>query len=422
VTDTRELTQRASLWGHRDFLLLWGGQTVSEAGSSITRFALPLAAVVAPLSASTFEIGLLSATASLAFLVVALPAGVVVDRLPRRQLMIWSDVARMVIIAAIPLAYALGVLRLWQLFAVALAAGVCTVFFDVAYQSYLPTLVDREQLAEGNGKLGATQSLANVSGPVLGSGLVALVGAAGALAVDVASYAVSLLSLSRIRTREPVREPAAVPATRTDRRAEFVAGLSYVVRHPILRKVVACTGVSNLFDAISAALMIVFAVRVLHVRPAAVGLLLAAGALGGILGGVLSGRLTRAIGSARLIWVSALVFGAVPVLLPLAQPGGWLVLFVLGNAGYGLSAVLYNTAQISYRQSVCPPELLGRVNAAVRWLVWGTLPVGGLLGGVLGATIGIRPAIWVAVLGAWAGGLFVFFSPLRHLRDIPAQP
>ena len=410
------------MWRHRDFMLLWGGQTASEAGSAITRYALPLTAVLAPLNATTLQMGLLSAAASLAFVLVALPAGVVVDRLPKRRLMIWCDTARFVVVGAVPLLYALDMLALWHLFVVAVLAGVCTVFFDVAYQSYLPALLTRAQLMDGNGKLGASQSLANVSGPVLGTGLVAWLGAAGAMVVDALSYLVSAISLGRIRTAEPTPEPApprppgAAPAGR-----EFVAGLTFVARHPILRRVVACTSVSNLFDAISAALMILFAVRVLQVSPALLGLLLAAGSVGGIAGGLLTGRLTRLIGSARLIWFSILVFGAVPALIPLAQPGWWVVLFVLGNAGYGFSAVAYNTAQVTYRQSVTPPELLGRVNAAVRWLVWGTLPLGAVLGGVLGSTLGIRPAMWIAVAGGWAAGLFVFFSPLRRMRDIPAD-
>src|SRR5271169_1989756 len=190
-----------TLWRHRNFLLLWSGQTVSEMGSAVTQLALPLTAVVV-LGASTFQVGLLTSAATAAFALIALPAGALVDRRAKRRLMIWCDVARMLIIGSVPLAAAFGVLTLGQLYAVAVTAGVCTVFFDVAYQSYLPVVVTREHLVDGNGKLGASQSFAQVAGPGLGGGLVGLVGAAGAMAADAISYAVSVASLLAIRVRE----------------------------------------------------------------------------------------------------------------------------------------------------------------------------------------------------------------------------
>jgi MFS family permease len=169
------------------------------------------------------------------------------------------------------------------------------------------------------------------------------------------------------------------------------------------------------------ALQIIFLVRVLHVRPAYTGLVISLAALGGVAGGAASGPLSRRIGSARIIWVSILGLGPAALLLPLAQPGPGVLLYVAGWAGYAFSGVLYNVAQLSYRQAICPPELLGRMNAAVRWIVWGTLPVGSLLGGTLGTAIGIRPALWVAAAGAGAAGLWVFFSPLRGMRDVPVR-
>jgi MFS family permease len=169
----------------------------------------------------------------------------------------------------------------------------------------------------------------------------------------------------------------------------------------------------------SGALEIIFLVRVLHVRPAYTGAVVALAALGGVAGGAASGPLSRRIGSARIIWVSILGLGPATLLIPLAQPGPAVVLCVIGWAVYAFSGVLYNVAQLSYRQAICPPELLGRMNAAVRWIVWGTLPVGSLLGGVLGSALGVRAALWVAVAGSWAAGLWMFFSPLRGMRDVP---
>jgi MFS family permease len=166
-------------------------------------------------------------------------------------------------------------------------------------------------------------------------------------------------------------------------------------------------------------LQIIFLVRVLHVRPGYTGLLFAIGSLGGVAAGILSGRLTRWIGSARIIWVSILSFGAFGLLMPLAEPGWRLALFAAGVAGFSFAGVLYNIAQLSFRQAICPPGLLGRMNAAVRWIVWGTLPLGGLIGGTLGSLLGVRATIWIGVSGSWAAGFWVLFSPLRHLRDVP---
>jgi MFS family permease len=405
------------LWRHRDFLLLWSGQSVSELGSAVTLLAVPLVAVVV-LHASTFAVGLLSAAETAPFLLIALPAGLVVDRLAKRRLMLACDLARTVVIGSVPVAAAAGVLTLFQLYAVALVSGILTVLFDVAYQSYLPALVRPDQLPDGNGKLAVTQSIAQVAGPSAGGGLFGLL-RAGALTADAASYAVSALSLLLIRTPEPPVAKVA-SAERPPMRTEIFAGLRFVLRHPVLRKVCACTATANLFSNITFALVIIFLVRVLHVPAASTGLLIAAGGLGGVLGGLVSGWLSRWIGSARIIWVSMLGFGALGLLMPLAEPGWRLAFFAAGMAAFSFAGVLYNIAQLSFRQAICPPTLLGRMNAAVRWIVWGTLPLGGLAGGALGTLIGIRPTMWIGVTGSWAAGLWVLFSPLRRMRDVPA--
>jgi MFS family permease len=434
--------ESGSLFRHRDFMLLWTGQSISEIGSSVTLIALPLTAVVI-LHATTLQVGLLTAASTISFLLVALPAGLVVDRVAKRGLMIACDVFRMLIIGSVALAALFKVLTMAQLFAVALLAGLATVFFDVAYQSYVPYLVHRERLHDANGKLGATQAFAQVAGLGLGGGLFGLL-KAGAMTVDALSYAVSFVTMLLIKTREPrpararrsarrrhsararrsgraQSPPAEAQPERLPVRKEILAGLAFVVGHPVLRKIAACTGTANLFGQMAAALEIIFLVRVLHVPAADTGLLVAVGSLGGILGGVLSGRLSRWIGSARIIWFSMLVFGAVAIVMPLSEPGWRLVFFPISVASLSFTAVVYNVAQLSYRQLICPPELLGRMNAAIRWIVWGTLPLGGLLGGVLGSAsvIGIRPTIWVGVIGSWAACFWVVFSPLRTMRDIP---
>ncbi len=413
-------------------MLLWSGQAVSEIGSAVTIVALPLAAVVL-LHATTFQIGLLSAATTVCFLVVALPAGLIVDRVAKRRLMIFCDVARMLILGSVVVAAAFGVLTMAQLFAVGFLTGLATVFFDVAYQSYLPALIARDQLHDGNGKLGATQAFSQVAGPGLGGALFGLL-KAGAMAADAISFAVSTATLLLIRAREPrpgdvsalaAREAAAagVPAPTgfAGLRKELFAGLGFVFGHKVLRKIAACTGTANLFGSISGALEIVFLVRVLHVRPAETGLLIGVGSVGGVLGGILAGRLAKWIGTARIIWFSMAVFGAIPIVMPLAERGPRLVLFPIAIAGLSFTVVLYNIAQLSYRQLICPPHLLGRMNAAMRWIVWGTLPLGGLLGGVLGSLLGIRTTIWIGVIGSWAAAFWVIFSPLRKMKDIPRE-
>ncbi len=407
---------RLPLWRQRNFALLWTGQTVSLTGSAVTTVALPLAAI-SLLGASAFEVGLLTAATYAAFIFVALPAGVVVDRMTKRKIMLWCDSSRLVIIGSVPVAAALHRLTLGQLYAVALVAGVCAVFFDVSRQSYVASLLDPGDLVEGFGKLGASASFAQVSGRALASGLVAITGAARAIAADALSYAVSVACLLLISGHEAPPEHKSAGA-RQQLRRDIVQGLTFIKRHPVLHKTVACAAAGNLFIAMQISLNLLFLVRVIHVRPALAGLLVALGSLGGVAGGVLAGSISRRIGSARIMWFSLLVFDAPSLLLPLAEPGWRIVFFVLGYGVSAFACAIFSVSQVAYRQSVCPPELRGRMNAASRWILWGVLPVGGVLGGSLGSVVGIRPSIWIAYAGSWAAGFLLFFSPLRHVRDV----
>ena len=401
------------MWRPRDFTLLWGGQTVSEMGSAVTQIALPLIALVT-LHASTLQVAFLSAAGTLAFAVIALPAGAFVDRRSKRSIMFVCNVFRLVIIGSVPLAAAIGKLTLAQLYVVAITAGLCTVFFDVAYQSYLPSLVGRDELIAANGKLATTQSLAELAGPSLGGGLFGLVGAAGAMTADALSYVVSLGSLLGIRRRE---EPPAAARADEPLRRRITQGLRFILGDPILRRVVACTSMANLFSGVTFSLALVFLVRDLFVPPALTGLILGATAIGGIVGGTFAERLAKKIGTARIIWVAMLLFSAPQMMAAAAWRGWGVLLFPLGWGVGGFANMVYNVAQVSYRQSVTPLELMGRMNAAVRWVVWGTLPLGGVLGGLLGSHIGVRSTLIVAFAGSWAAGWFVFFSPQRRMRD-----
>jgi predicted MFS family arabinose efflux permease len=202
-------------------------------------------------------------------------------------------------------------------------------------------------------------------------------------------------------------------------RAQIAEGIRYVARDPILRKAVAWSGSANFFVIMVESLGPVFLVKTLHLRPGYVGLVLAAGAFGGVVGGLASGRLAREVGSARVSWLSMTVFALPGLLIPMAGPGWWTLLFAAGWTSWTFSATVCNVSLMSYRQATCPPELLGRVSAAARWVNWGTLPLGGVVGGALATTIGVRTTLWVAVVGGCISGLWLYFSPLRGLRDIP---
>ncbi len=301
-----------SLWRHRDFRRLWGGETVSELGSQVSLLAIPLLAVRI-LHASPFEMGVLTAASTAAFLVVGLPTGVWVDRLSHRSVMIAADLGRLLAMGSIPVAYALGSLGLPQLYAVALAAGVFTVFFDVAYQSYLPTLVGFEAVTEGNAKLSTSAQVAQVAGPSVAGGLVQAFGSAVAVTADAVSFAFSAVAITAIRSRTP---PLHVPEHRGMRR-EIAEGLRFVWGHRLLRAIAATTATSNFFGGIVAAIEIVFLVRVVHVEPAVIGLILACAGAGGVLGAVNAARIAAWIGGARATIVG-IACTASMLLLPLS--------------------------------------------------------------------------------------------------------
>jgi MFS family permease len=407
-----------SLFRHRDFMLLWAGQTVSQTGSQVTILALPLVAIVI-LRASTFEVGLLSTAVTGAYLLISLPAGVLADRVRKRRLMLCCDAVLLILIGSVPAAQAAGVLTLAQLYVVGFLSSVFSAVFLVAYTSYLPTLIEAEQLVDGNGKLSTSQSFAQLAGPSLGALLVGVFGAARAMAGDALSYALSAICLLFIRSREPAAAPSR--EERTGFRAQIGAGLGYVLREPILRKGVAWSGTANFFVIMVETLGPVFLIRVVHLHPAYVGLLLALGASGGVVGGFLSGALARRIGSARLSWLSMTVFGFPGLLIPMARPGWWVLLFAIGWMSWAFGSTLCAIGLVSYQQRICPPEIRGRVAAATRWVTWGTLPLGALTAGWLGSVLGVRTMLWIAVIGGCLSGLWLFFSPLRRLRDLPTH-
>ncbi|HEX2039113.1 MAG TPA: MFS transporter [Acidimicrobiales bacterium] len=402
---------------NRDFGRLWAGQSISQLGSQVTVLALPLVAIRI-LHAGPLEVGALAACETAPFLLVGLPAGVWVDRWRRQPILVVADVARAAALATVPLAYALDVLSMWQLYVVAVVTGVFTVFFDVAYQSYLPALVPRERLVEGNAKLELSRSMSQVAGPGVAGVLVELLRSPYAVAADSVSFAVSALFVARIRTRE-----AAMPASdaREPMRRSIGAGLRYVLRHPVLKRIAACTAMFNLFSAIGMAVFLLYAVDRLGISPAVIGLVFSLGSLGFVLGAALSARLGRVLGVGPALLLAAGVGGAGFLLVPLAPADTAVPFFVVAMFLEMMGMPIYNVLQVSLRQAVTPTRLQGRMNATMRFVVWGVMPLGSLVGGVLGRAFGLRAALWVSGIGTTLSVLPLLGRTMLSLRTIPAD-
>ena len=407
-----------SLWRNGQFLRLWTGETASAVGSQLGGLALPFLAV-SVLAASEFEVGLLGAVGTAAFLLIGLPAGAWVDRWLKRRVMLYSDLARALALATIPLASLFGTLTIWHLLVVAAVVGVATVFFDVSYQSYIPVLVEPERISEANSKLETTQQLARVGGPAASGILLAIVRAPVLVAIDAFTYLLSFIVLSTIRDTEVV-------APKADRKPlveEIKEGAAFVIREPLLRLIVLCTSVSNLFGTLAMTMLPVLVLRELGLSPAAWGVAASVGAVGGLLGAMFSARIAKVVGEGTVIPLSAVGSGVGIVLLALMTvfPDAAIPLLMAAEFVFSFTVLVYNIAQVSYRQRICPPKLLGRMNASIRFVVWGVLPIAGLASGAVSTAIGVVPTIWIGAIGAVAGSGFVVFSPLLGMRELPKQ-
>ncbi|MBE1500506.1 MFS family permease [Amycolatopsis lexingtonensis] len=401
------------LWGNRDFRLLWTGETTSMLGSMVASTALPLVAVVT-LQASTFGVALLTAVAWLPWLVIGLPAGAWVDRLPKRPVMQVCNTVSMVVFGSVPLAAAFGLLTLPYLLAAALLGGVAKVFFTLAYRAYLPVLARDHELLEANAKLQGSESATQVAGPGVAGLLAQVFGPVSGILADAVSFGVSVLCLRAIRARETV-----VPKPKASMRSQIAEGLRFVVRDRYLRSLMTFGAVSNLALTGYSSIQIVFLSRTLGTAPGLVGLVLALAASGGVLGAAAAGRLAARFGAARA-WLLCEGFAAPMLLLgPLSEPGWGLVPFVLALFGVCAGVVAANVLVTTFRQQYCPPELFSRINSSMSIVNYGSVPVAGVLGGVLGEAIGIRETLWVA-----AGSLIValpLLAPYRKLRDFPVR-
>jgi hypothetical protein len=290
------------------------------------------------------------------------------------------------------------------------------VFFDVAYQSYLPELIDRKSLVEGNAKLQASESVAQVAGPSVGGALIQALTAPYAIVVDAVSFLWSAGWVAAIKVRPP--KPARKPDRHLGR--EIAEGVRFVVHNRMLRAIAMCTGSSNLFSSIMMAVYYVLLARELHLSPGIIGLLSSVAAIGGLVGSLLARRLADRFGQGPTIWLSVLCGGPTLFVVPFVHRDWTLALLALGQLVWWTSAVVYNISQVSFRQGLCPPALLGRMNATMRFLVWGTMPLGGLIGASLGAWLGVRDTLVVAAIGASLVWLPPFLSPLRTMRELPS--
>lgn len=405
---------RLGLLRDHDFRALFLSTTVAQFGYQITTLALPLAAVIA-LDVSEFEVGVLSSMGMMAFLLIGLPAGAWIDRMRRRGVLIVSDVVRAAVLITVPIAWWTDTLTIWHLYAVAFLIGVFTVFFDVSYQSYLPHLVGRAKLVEGNAKLEVVRSTAQLGGPALAGQLIAWLTAPVALAFDAVALGASALFLVRIRRREPKPDVAHDAKIVT----EIKDGLVFVLRNRILASIVACTGWFNFWNGVFMAMIVVFLPRDLGQSPGEIGLLFSLIGIGGIAGAFIARPVSALIGEGRAIWISIAVTTPWILLVPAAEPGWRLWLGAAGLTLVGLGSVVYNVNQVSFRQRLTPDNMLGRMNATVRFIVFGVVALGALAGGVLGELVGARNTLWIAAIGCSLSFLPVFFSPLRNLRELP---
>lgn len=413
----RSFWPRNGLWRHPGFLKLWAADSISQLGTQLTALALPLIAALS-LNAGAGQMGLLVAAETAPALLAGLVVGVWVDRIRRKPVMVAADLGRAALLAAIPILWALDALRMEALYAVGFGVGLLTVFFDIAYLAFLPTLVRRDELQEGNGKLEASASFAQVAGPGLGGGLIGLITAPGAVVFDVVSFVASAVFIGRIDVDEPPPSPA---AKERGFLASIGEGLRAVAVDPILRGLVLCSATITFFGWAFLAVYVLYMTEDLGLGATEIGFVFASGGAGALIGAVLSGPAAKRFGVGPTIVVSRLLMGIFGLTVPIAvlAPTVALPMVVFAEFAQWLAMIVANVNTISLRQAVTPDRLQGRVNATWRFIVGGVVPIGGLMGGLIGEWFGVQTTLVIGIVGMLASVIWVWFSPLRHLREIP---
>ncbi|MGW2515923.1 MFS transporter [Streptomyces sp. NPDC001617] len=398
-----------------DFRRLFAATALGQLGDRITFLALPLVAIVA-LDAEAFQVGILTAMTTAGSLLVGLPAGAWVERMRKRSVMIGTDLVRASVLLTVPIAWWAGTLTMGWLYTVALVQGVLTVFFDVSYVSFLPHLVGRRNLVEGNAKLSAVRSVTSIGGPALTGPLVGWAGAPAALLASSVGMAASGLIAVGIRRREPRPVPT---SDRPRLRQDIGKGLRFVLGHPVLRATVLADALFNLFLIVYQTMLLVFLERELGLDSFGIGLVLSGMGCGALLGALLAARCVRRFGQGPVIWLAPLVTCPPTVLMPLARPGWSVGVAAVGLAALSLGGVVRVVAQSSLQQALTPDEFLGRTSATARFVSWGGIPLGGVLGGASGSVFGATATLWIGAAGMTLSFLPNVMSPLRIMRGAP---
>ncbi|MEA2494422.1 MAG: hypothetical protein QOJ29_2333 [Thermoleophilaceae bacterium] len=406
----------SNLWRNRDFVKLWGSETISQLGSQITVFALPLTAILT-LHATAAELGFVTAAQFAAIFAVTLFAGVWLDAHQRRPVLFAANLGRAAIIGLVPVLFAFDALTIPLLCVIALVGGVLTAMFDVAYIVYMPSLVRKENLVDANAKLEATYSIAEIGGPGLGGALVQVFTAPAALLIDAVTYLLAAFGVGSIRRPEPV------PPVRENRAgvwAEIRDGFRTTLGDPILRPLVAVSAWFNMFERVVLMLYLLYGVRTLHLSPGLLGAVMAAGSLGALAGTAVASRAGRRAGVGRTVTASILLGAVALALLPVAHGDSKTLacaVLISGFVFYGFGLAVFNVFSLTIRAMIIPQDLFGRVTATYKFISHGTLPLGGLVGGLLAVAFGVREAMAIAVVALILGAVMFAFTGIRHLTD-----
>jgi len=410
----RFVARPGGLWRHHDFVRLWSAAGISAAGTQVTLLALPLTAILV-LHASAFEVAALATAGTVPNLALGIAAGVWLDRVPRRPVMIAADFGRAFVLASVPVAYVLGMLSLAQLYLVALIGGSLNVVFEISSGAYLPSVVPRAQLVEANAKLQSAVVTAQAAGPSIGGALVSLLSAPMAIVVDAVSFLISGSLISSANARGEVhREPQ--PRV-SSLRAELREAATYLLSDPYLRPLLIGHALANLALGLLWGIVIVYAVRVLGLMPGTIGVILSLGQIGGVIGAVFARRIAARVGVGSVVVASFFLFGPATLLMATATEQTAIAFVTVGWTLESLARSLYGVSATSVRQALVPDRLQGRVIGLTTTAGTGAFPLGALLGGALAGALGLREAMFFAATAAVLPFIAVAASPIRTLRD-----
>lgn len=409
----------SSVLRNRNFQYLWAGQTVSAIGDQMTGLALPVLAITM-LQASEWQVGMMNAAGMSMFLLIGLPAGAWVDRWIKRRVMIAADFVRMLVLLSVPLAWWAGILDMTYIIIGAAIISAATVFFDVAYQSVLPIMLPKDQLPKANSALETTKQTSMLVGPAFIGFLLTIIKAPVLMIADAFSYFVSLIAITRIK----MDESTIAKKNRGKLRVEIAEGVKFVTKHPIIGRITASTATFNLFSAGVHTMVPVLVLRNMDVSPALYGLVFTAAAGAGLLGALSAAKIGQKLGQGNTVILALVVSGLATfgfAFAALIGDASALPLVIIAESVMAFGGLVYNITQVSARQALCPEHLLGRMNASIRFFVWGVMPISALLAGAFSTWFGLTPVFFVGAAGAVLSNWFIFASPLRGMKNIVAE-